>query len=264
MLTARYLANPNYTVLITPGTFTILEPVMDTVYYIILDGRGGGDTYTDTASVLSGSPFPSKTVVANAGYSFYEWVKATYSGDTIIALTHITYSNTLDSGDITAGETYIAMFTAGDGIIFNSNGGTGSMEMQEFGNSDDTLSENTFEKDGYIFLGWALTSNGPVKYTDRTPLFRMSGLSTTDNQNVLYAVWAPYTYTSTLEWIAGPEPVQMMMNNGDSSVDLDDITFTPEAVLIDREDLGLILKIGSVSFAMVCAAGAAIIISRRR
>ncbi len=265
VLTARYLANPNYTVLITPGTFTILEPVMDTVYYIILDGRGGGDTYTDTASVLSGSPFPSKTVVANAGYSFYEWVKATYSGDTIIALTHITYSNTLDSGDITAGETYIAMFTAGDGIIFNSNGGTGSMEMQEFGNSDDTLSENTFEKEGYIFLGWSLTIDGPVKYTDRTPLFKVSGLSTTDNQNVLYAVWAPYTYTSTLEWNVGAEPNQiMMMNNGDCSIEIDDRTFTPEAVISDKEDIGLILKVGAISFTMVCAAGAAIVMSRRR
>ncbi len=265
VITATYTSNRNYQVIITTGTFTISQPALDYVYYIILDGRGGGETYTDTASVMSGSPFPSKTVTANTGYSFHEWVRATYSGDTIIALTHVTYSNTLDSEDISAGETYIAMFTAGDGIVFNANGGTGSMEMQEFSDSSNTLSENGFEKDGYIFLGWSLTSNGPVKYSDRTPLFKISGLSTTDNQNVLYAVWAPYTYTSTLEWNTGaePNPIQLM-NNGDSSIDADDLIFTPEAVISDKEDIDLIMKIGALSFAMVCAAGAAIIISHRR
>ena len=136
--------------------------------------------------------------------------------------------------------------------------------MQEFGDSSGTLSNNAFVKEGCIFLGWSLTSDGPVKYTDRTPLFRMSGLSTTDNQNVLYAVWAPYTYTSTIDWnISGePDPMQMQVNNADSSINANDIVV--EAVISDREDLGLIMKIGTVSFAMVCAAGAALYISRRR
>ena len=264
VITASYTSNRNYQVIITPGTFTISEPPMDYVYYIILDGRGGGDTYTDIASVLRGSPFPSKTVTANAGYSFHEWVRATYNGNTIIALTHITYSSTLDSSYISAGETYIAMFTTGDGIMFDANGGTGSMSTQEFTDESSTLSSNSFERTGYVFLGWSLTSDGPVKYTDRTPLFRMAGLSTTDSQNVLYAVWAPYTYSSILDWNvdAEPEPLQMIINNADSSAGTDDVVV--EAVISDKEDIGLILKIGAFSFTMVCAAGASIYISRRR
>ena len=137
------------------------------------------------------------------------------------------------------------------------------MDMQEFGDSSGTLTENSYEREGYVFLGWSLTSNGPVEYTDNTPLYRLSGLSTVDNQNVLYAVWAPYTYTSVLDWNINNEPVpqQMILDNA-GSVNAKDIKV--EAVISDREDLGLILKIGAVSFAMVCAAGAAIFISRRR
>ena len=262
VISATYTPNGNYDVRITAGTFTI--DAAQTVTFIILDGRGGGETYEEGQSAGQGGQFASKTVTANSGYAFREWVRAVYDGNTVIALIHITYSNTLDSADISAGETYIAMFTTGDGIVFNANGGTGSMEMQEFGDSSGTLTENSFEKDGYVFLGWSLTFDGPVKYTDRAPLFRMSGLSTTDNQNVLYAVWAPYTYTSAIDWNISnePEPQQMMMNNADYSIDADDIVV--EAVITDREDLGLIMKIGAVSFAMICAAGAALYISRRR
>ena len=240
--------------------FFILPQDGITIHYILIDGRGGSTTVTGNWNSTSGDPFPS--VVPNSGYSFHEWVKVTIVDGRIVAMTHITYSQTLLESQMENGCTYMATYTKGDSISFNANGGTGSMSAQGFASENTALSANTFVKEGYVFLGWATSAEGDVVYTDRTPLYRMSGLSTTGNQNVLYAVWAPYTYTSTLDWNIDEPQMQMMLNNADSSIDADDIVV--EAVISDREDLSLILKIGAVTFAMVCAAGAALFISRRR
>ena len=242
--------------------FFILPEEGVTIHYILVDGRGGSSTVTGDWNSMSGIPFP--TVTPNSGYSFHEWVKVTMVDGRIVAMVHVTYSQTLLESQMETGCTYMAIYTKGDSISFNSNGGTGSMNAQEFTSEWSTLSANTFTKNGYVFLGWSLTSDGPVVYTDRTPLFRISGLSTSDNQNVLYAVWAPYTYTSVVDWNADgePDPMQMMLNNGDMPMNAEDIMV--EAVISDKEGIGLILRIGAVTFALVCAAGAAMIISRRK
>ncbi len=180
------------------GILTIIDVPFQYAHYIILDGRGGSVTYTDDASVPSGTPFAAKTVTANSGYAFHEWVLVTYNNGRIVALTHITYSPTLEAGH--AAGTYMAIFETGDAIVFDGNGGTGSMSKQDFADRSGTLDANTFERSGYVFRGWSTASDGDVVYSDRTPLILMTGLSTADESNRLYAVWAPVTYTSTLYW----------------------------------------------------------------
>lgn len=201
VITATYTPNGNYEVTIVPATFTIYAH-SDTVKYIILDGGGGGATTEDSESVPAGTPFTTKVATPNENYSFSGWFRVIYSGDTIISLIHITDSKTLDSEVITAG-TYMAMFSEGDAITFNGNGGTGSMSSQEFDERSGTLSANTYSKSGYVFAGWSTaTSDGNVVYNDREPLANLV-LSTNGGQNVLYAVWKPVTYTSDLIWNAG-------------------------------------------------------------
>ncbi len=200
VISATFTPNGNYDVRITPGDFEITLVLTETAYYIILDGRGGGNTYTDSETVQTGTPYTSKTVTANAGYSFYEWVRVTYSGNTIIALTHVTYSSTLESEEICEG-TYIAIFVTGNTIKFNANGGTaGTMADQHFGDRNGTLDSNAYQRQGYVFIGWSLTADGDVIYNDRTAMTQITDLSTAANDNVLYAVWRPCTYTSELIW----------------------------------------------------------------
>ena len=242
-------------------SFFILPQEGITIHYILTDGRGGSTTVTGNWNSTTGDPFP--TVTPNSGYSFREWVKVTIVDGRIVAMTHVTYSMTLQESEMENGCTYMALYTKGDSISFDANGGTGSMSAQNFTSESGTLSANTFEREGYVFLGWSTAADGEVIYTDRTPLFRMSGLSITGNQNVLYAVWAPYSYTAAVDWNANGLLIQQI-NNGNSGAPADMENVVIEAVIYDREDIGLILKIGAVSFAMVCAAGAAIIISRRR
>ena len=222
-------------------------------------------TYTDSQYVVQGMPFADVFADPNSGYSLHEWVKVTYNNGRIVALTHVTYSVTLESEDIDAGETYMAIFAEGVYISFNGNGGTGSMTAQEFNDHAETISASTFEKEGYVFMGWSLTSNGPVVYADQMPLYNVSGLSTTNNLNVLYAVWAPYSYTATINLNIDegePEPQQMIIDNGGQNSPMNNNGITNKIPEVEREDLGLILKAGAFAAIMVTIAAVAVI--RRR
>ena len=87
-------------------------------------------------------------------------------------------------------------------VSFDANGGTGSMESQEFTYGlTSTLRTNTFERVGYTFAGWATSSNGTKAYDDG---FKTNfgdnpqDLSNVPNANItLYALWTPKTYAIT-------------------------------------------------------------------
>lgn len=74
-------------------------------------------------------------------------------------------------------------------VIYNANGGTGTMENQQFSyNIDKTLSRNTFTKDDYSFSGWNTKADGTgTNYPDGTNIKNLN----TDNEEsiTLYAQW---------------------------------------------------------------------------
>ena len=85
-------------------------------------------------------------------------------------------------------------------IVYNANGGTGEMDNQTINvGQATTLSENTFEREGYTFLGWSNTADGKtgtavdgigtvddVDYEDEASVTDISGFNTT---KTLYAIW---------------------------------------------------------------------------
>ena len=72
-------------------------------------------------------------------------------------------------------------------IIFNSNGGNGTMANQSVTVGVQTmLNECAFTKDGYTFGGWAITASGSASYTDGATFTATAEASTT-----LYAIWVP-------------------------------------------------------------------------
>ena len=154
----------------------------------------------------------SYTVLANlpdAGYaSFNGWVPSlSVDGDTI---TLTKDKNGLYSGDgysiPTTGIlsttqflekenvvlTFTGSWTAYTGTIqFDANGGTGNMDAMTMTDvTHDTtkyLPANAFTRDGYTFLGWALSEDGNVVKADQA---QANGLITKDDQTVtLYAQW---------------------------------------------------------------------------
>ncbi|TQS83029.1 hypothetical protein A3207_03560 [Candidatus Methanomassiliicoccus intestinalis] len=87
-------------------------------------------------------------------------------------------------------------------VIFDANGGTGSMSNQTFTYDEaKSLSENTFTKDYHSFIGWSLVADGDVKYGNSETV---SGLIAEENGQVrLYAVWTPTKYKITYDLDGG-------------------------------------------------------------
>lgn len=75
-------------------------------------------------------------------------------------------------------------------IVFNANGGTGSMSNQEFTyNVKQNLSANTFTKTNYIFAGWNTEEDGSgTPYSDEQEIYNITN---EDGAVInLYAQWA--------------------------------------------------------------------------
>ena len=77
-------------------------------------------------------------------------------------------------------------------VVFNANGGTGTMARQTmtYGKAA-TISANKFKLTGYVFAGWATKKGGAVAYKNAQSVKNLvaAGKSVT-----LYAVWAATTY----------------------------------------------------------------------
>ena len=79
-------------------------------------------------------------------------------------------------------------------VEYNKNGGEGTMEPSEhtYGVSK-RLSENTFYRTGYTFIGWSTYKNGAIMYSDGESVINL-----TDSKSItLYAIWKANTYTIT-------------------------------------------------------------------
>ena len=87
-------------------------------------------------------------------------------------------------------------------VIFDANGGTGNMgnQLLTYGMSE-SLSENTFKKDYHSFMGWSLTADGDVRYSNSESISNLT--SEEDGQVTLYAVWTPTKYKITYELDGG-------------------------------------------------------------
>ena len=120
-------------------------------------------------------------VPSRLGYTFGGWFSnSACTGDTIAELT-----NPQDDVNV------FAKWTGNPvNIIFNGNGATaGAMENQAAAVGESKkLSENKYSKEGYIFLGWSLDSEGENAYENQADFI----IIPTDEETItLYAKWMP-------------------------------------------------------------------------
>ena len=97
-------------------------------------------------------------------------------------------------------------------VIFNNNGGSGTMPTQTaVYMANETLSANTFTRIGYTFEGWSTSADGSVVVTDSGTINRKvlsSKLQGKANEEItLYAVWSINTYWNDIN-IYSPAGVQ--------------------------------------------------------
>ena len=77
-------------------------------------------------------------------------------------------------------------------IRFLPNGGVGTMPVQSIVRGKTArLSANAFTRKGWVFLGWATSPSGPVKYANKTTVRNLASRGKTIS---LYAKWAKAAY----------------------------------------------------------------------
>ena len=160
---------------------TILEPTYGANEYVInFDGNGGSGTMSSQTVVYDQQNKFSKNTFTKTGYSFSSW-------NTKPDGTGTSYT---DEQIVTKVEdmTLYAQWTANNyNIVFNSNGGTGTMSKQTIAyDTTANLKPNSFTYENHIFKKWNTKSDGSG--TDYEDEAEVTNLATSGNFN-LYAIW---------------------------------------------------------------------------
>lgn len=151
-------------------------------YYVTVNKQpDNGGTVTKGNAYYKENTSVTLTATPKTGYKFLKWSDGSTSNKKTIVV----------SSDVT----YTAYFSNNYKIVFNANGGTGSMSDQSFTNGvPQNLTSNTFTRTGYVFAGWNTQSDGGgTSYTNGQSVDALS--STPDGVVTLYAQWRrPYVY----------------------------------------------------------------------
>ena len=119
----------------------------------------GGTVDLDEDTYYAGLPFETLPVPTKEHYVFAGWFTMLDGGTEVIASSEVPSADTELFAHWTP-ETYT--------IRYNANGGSGVMADQQFSyGASVTLAANSFSRQSCVFVGWGITEDGPVVYTDQ-------------------------------------------------------------------------------------------------
>lgn len=183
-----------------------------------------------TATKLIGSVSIKHTVASGSGWSTKNQTKLGESSYTYTRGTSartINYAAKLvgiDSADAGKGMTVTTSFKllglAKYTITYNANGGIGAPSSQtKYYSLDTNISTNKPSRTGYIFQGWATSSDGKVAYA--------AGAKYENNASItLYAVWKAITYQVIYNANGGSGAPSVQLKTHDKTLTLSMITPT--------------------------------------
>ncbi|MBQ9206201.1 MAG: InlB B-repeat-containing protein [Treponema sp.] len=157
----------------------------------VADGASEAESKDYSLEVTEGS-YGTKSVTlpqnpfSRSGYRFLGWNTSANS-------TSASYDDGETTSYITKDTTLYAVWLAkseAKTVTFNANGGTGTMEtLYVKSGSSVKLTKNTFTREGYSFVGWAKSADGPAStyssydYADEGTIYSVS-------ENItVYAIW---------------------------------------------------------------------------
>ena len=146
---------------------------------LVFNSNGGSGSMQSMTIATDSTAKLTSNAFAKAGYTFMGW-SSTENGEVEYA----------DGANYTMGKnssyTLYAVWQVNiNGVIFNANGGKGTMSSLELATgATSVLPSNTFTKAGYTFKGWSTSVNGSVAYADGAS-YTMGANST----YTLYAIW---------------------------------------------------------------------------
>ena len=191
------------------------EPVK---YNVEFNSNGGSGTMTNQEFTFDEAQALTENSVTREGYTFNGWnTKADGTGTSYADKQQVT--NLANTADATV--TLYAQWTPIKyNVVFNSNGGSGTMANQEFTfDQEQALTENNFTREGYTFNGWK-GANG-TSYADKEQVTNLA--NTADAQINLYAQWEPIKYN-----------VVFNSNGGSGTMANQEFTFDVEQALTEN------------------------------
>lgn len=156
--------------------YAVWEPIVNRLTFD--SNNGTGDTVVMNKATDSEFNLPENSFTLS-GYTFLGW--SVEPNGTVEYTDTELYTMTAERESVL----YAVWEASINKIVFNANGGTGSMEPQMLRTHESAnLSECTFERNGYTFIGWSTTLIGSPVY-ENTAMYRMGTLP----EYNLYAVW---------------------------------------------------------------------------
>ena len=171
---------------------TVFTAVFTPTVYSITYELNGGEAADNPATFTIETETFNLNAPSRAGYTFAGWFNnSEFSGEPITQIALGSHGNM----------TLWAKWQANENTLhFDGNGATsGSMDdMTIATDASATLTENSFERTGYTFDGWATSAGGEVEYENGAQ-YTMG----TESAYTLYAVWKPIEYTINYELNGG-------------------------------------------------------------
>ncbi len=169
----------------------IIEPPVYTIHY---DANGGTGTMDDQIVGLGATMSLTANTYTKDGSIFYEWNTKPDGSGTSYPDNYTITSNLGNANDV------ITLYAQWHELSyfyvhFDANGGTGTMDDQEFiyGDSAESLLTNTFTRANYVFRGWNSASDGSgTHYDDEEKVRNLSDID--DDIVTLYAEWWKIEY----------------------------------------------------------------------
>ena len=154
----------------------------------------------ETLNPETGTPLGA-TATPNAGSVFAGWYDRA-NGQNADPVGTDTAFTPRKSGDRYVGASYVARFRPYRyTLAFDANGGGGEMTAQTFGHGQYLpLNECCFSREGYDFVGWALSEDGKKQFSDKaevqfTNLVSLERELEDGDSATLYAVWQEQSVT---------------------------------------------------------------------
>ncbi|MBQ9491948.1 MAG: InlB B-repeat-containing protein [Firmicutes bacterium] len=217
----KIITNNPYTFEIIDNITLLPEFVEGYRYYVVFDGNGETSGEMDEVSFISDlgiDQYLPENVFTRKGYEFIRWnTESDGSGTKYENQAKIT--NLSDTADATI-TLYAQWEPIKYNVVFNSNGGSGTMANQEFTfDAAQALTENNFTREGYTFNGWK--DNNGTSYADKEQVTNLS--DTADATITLYAQWEPVKYN-----------VEFNSNGGSGTMTNQEFTFDVEQALTEN------------------------------
>ena len=200
----------------TESAYTLYAVWQANINGVIFNANGGTGTMSSLEIATDSSANLINNTYVKPGYTFIGWSTTEdgeveyVDGASYVMGTNSTY-------------TLYAVWQANNNtLVFNANGGTGSMSNMTIAtDSSANLTNNTFTKAGYTFIGWSTTEDGEVEYVDGA-----SYVMGTNSSYTLYAVWQANNNTLVFNANGGTGSMSNMTIATDSSANLTNNTFT--------------------------------------